>query len=76
MLLHLYPGWLGRSVGLEAVTCQESNHDSLMFVDMRIIAQFIKKKSNKMQQCINILLFHIYVKLKAFWATHRPSSGA
>jgi len=29
-----------------------------------------------MQQCINILLFHIYVKLNMFWATHHPSSGA
>jgi hypothetical protein len=29
-----------------------------------------------MQQCINILLFHIYMKLKMFRATHHPSSGA
>jgi len=29
-----------------------------------------------MQQCINILLFHIYMKLNMFRATHRPSSGA
>jgi len=35
----------------------------------------IKKKSNKMQQCIKIL-FHIYMKLNMFWATHRPSSRA
>jgi len=35
-----------------------------------------KKKFNKMQQCIKILLFHIYMKLNMFWATHRPSSGA
>jgi hypothetical protein len=35
-----------------------------------------KEKSNKMQQCLKILLFHIYMKLKMFWATHRPSSGA
>ena len=28
-----------------------------------------KEKSNKMQQCINILLFHIYMKLNMFWAT-------
>jgi len=33
-----------------------------------------KEKSNKMQQCINILLFHIYLKLNMFQATHRPSS--
>jgi hypothetical protein len=35
-----------------------------------------KEKSNKMQQCIKILLFHIYIKLNTFRATHRPSSGA
>jgi len=34
-----------------------------------------KEKPNKMQQCIKIL-FHIYVKLNMFRATHRPSSGA
>jgi hypothetical protein len=33
------------------------------------------RKSNKMQECIKIL-FHIYMKLNMFWATHRPSSGA
>jgi hypothetical protein len=35
-----------------------------------------KAKSNKMQQYINILLFHIYMKLSVFRATRRPSSGA
>jgi hypothetical protein len=35
-----------------------------------------KEKSNNMQQCIKTLLFHIYMKLKMFRATHRPSSGA
>jgi hypothetical protein len=35
-----------------------------------------KEKPNKMQQCIKILLFHIYTKLNMFRATHRPSSGA
>jgi len=35
-----------------------------------------KEKSNKMQQCIQILLFHIHMKLNMFRATHRPSSGA
>ena len=35
-----------------------------------------KEKSNKMQQCIKILLFHIYMKLNMFQTTHRPSSGA
>ena len=33
-------------------------------------------KFNKMQQCTKILLFHIYMKLNMFRATHRPSSGA
>jgi len=33
------------------------------------------KKSNKIQQCIQIL-FHIYMKLNMFRATHCPSSGA
>ena len=35
-----------------------------------------KEKSNKMQQCIKILLFPIYMKLNMFRATHRLSSGA
>ena len=35
-----------------------------------------KEKSNKIQQCIKILLFHIYMKLNMFRATHHPSSGA
>ena len=34
------------------------------------------EKSKKMLQCINILLFYIYMKLNMFRATHRPSSGA
>jgi hypothetical protein len=33
-----------------------------------------EEKSNKMQQCIRILLFHVYVKPNTFRATHRPSS--
>jgi hypothetical protein len=36
----------------------------------------LKEKSNKMQQRIKILLFHIYLKLNMFRATHRPLSGA
>jgi len=35
-----------------------------------------KEKSNKMQQRIKILLFHIYMKLNIFRATHCPSSTA
>jgi hypothetical protein len=34
------------------------------------------EKSKKMQQCIKILLIHIYMKLNMFRVTHRPSSGA
>ena len=48
---------------------------SLMFVDPCIVVQK-KKKSNKMQKCIKILLFHIHIKLNMFGATHHPSSGA
>jgi hypothetical protein len=29
-----------------------------------------------MQQCIKMLLLHIYMNLNMFRATHRPSSGA
>jgi len=29
-----------------------------------------------MQQCIKILLLHIYMRLNTFRATHRPTSGA
>jgi hypothetical protein len=35
-----------------------------------------EEKSNKMQQCIKILLFRIYMKLNMVRATYRPSSGA
>jgi hypothetical protein len=35
-----------------------------------------KEKSAKMQQCIEILLFHVYKKLNMFRATHGPSPGA
>jgi hypothetical protein len=47
----------------------------MIFVDLCIIIYFTQKKSNKMQQCIKIL-FHIYMKLNMFRATHHPSSGA
>jgi hypothetical protein len=36
---------------------------------------YSQRKSNKMQQCIKIL-FHMYMKLNMFRATHRPSSEA
>jgi hypothetical protein len=35
-----------------------------------------KEKSNKMQQCIKILLFPIYMKLSVFQVKHCPLSGA
>ena len=38
----------------------------------KIANHYHKEKSNKMQQCIKILLFHIYMKLNMFRATHRP----
>jgi len=34
------------------------------------------RRSNNMQQCINILLFYIYMTLNMFRAIHRLSSGA
>jgi len=34
------------------------------------------RKSSKMQQCIKIWLFLIYMKFNMFRTTHRPSSGA
>jgi hypothetical protein len=39
-------------------------------------SKIYKEKSNKMQQCIKILLYRIYMKLNIFRATQRPSSGA
>ena len=47
----------------------------IMFVDPCIIVYNSYRKSNKMPQCIKIL-FHIYMKINMFRATHRPSSGA
>jgi len=46
-----------------------------MFVDPRIIVQFIQKIQQNAIVCQN-LLFHIYMKLNMFRAAHRPSSGA
>jgi len=43
---------------------------------LTLIQAIHKEKSNKMQQCIKILLFPIDIKLNLFRATHRPSSGA
>ena len=33
-------------------------------------SQIYKEKSSKMQQCIRILLFCIYMKLNMFWGGH------
>jgi hypothetical protein len=40
------------------------------------VKNICKEKSNQMQQCIRIFLFHTYMKLNVFRATHRLSSGA
>ena len=56
-----------------------TNHERILCFDVRGSMHHSiihKEKSNKMQQCIKILLFHIYVKLNMFLATNRPSSGA
>ena len=42
----------------------------------KFIHSIQEEKSNKMQQCIKILLFHIYIKPNMFRKTHRPLSGA
>jgi hypothetical protein len=53
---------------------------NIFFVNCDVITvgteELFYKKSNKMQQCIKILFFHIYMKLNMFRATHRPSSGS
>jgi len=53
------------------------NYDEIIKTDLPNTQYMIhKEKSSKMQQCIKLLLFHIYTKLNMFRATHRPSSGA
>jgi hypothetical protein len=42
-------------------------------IEQLVIMWDSQRKSNKMQQCIEIL-FHIHMKLNMFRATHRPSS--
>jgi hypothetical protein len=51
----------------------ETNYRGSTIVDP-CISTIHKEKSNKMQQCIKILLFHMYTKLNMFRATHRSSS--
>jgi len=46
------------------------------FTVMKQCPHIHKEKFHKMQQCIKILLFHIYLKHNMFRATDRPSSGA
>jgi hypothetical protein len=50
-------------------------HSSRQHEQNKILDTNSQRKSNKMQQCIKIL-FHIYMKLNLFRATHRPTSGA
>jgi hypothetical protein len=45
----------------------------LMFVDACITVQFIKKNPTRFNNVSKVLLFHSYIKLKIFRATHRPS---
>jgi len=47
----------------------------LMFVDPCIIVPLIQKNPKKDATVYQNLLFHIYMKLNMFRATHRPSSG-
>jgi hypothetical protein len=58
---------------LQAITVTIQQQDVRGSMHYNIIH---KEKSNEMQQCIKILLFHIYMKLNMFRATHRPSPGA
>ena len=48
----------------------------LTFVDPCIIVQVVKKNPTRCNSVSKFLLFHIYMKLNMFRATHRPSSGA
>jgi hypothetical protein len=48
----------------------------LTFVDPCIIIQFVKRNPTRCNNVSKLLLFHIYMKLNMFRATHRPSSGA
>jgi hypothetical protein len=46
-----------------------------MFVDTCIIVQLTQQKIQQDATDYQNLLFHIYIKLNMFRATHRPSSG-
>jgi hypothetical protein len=56
--------------------CLKNNSKTLCDYVPRQWVSIRKEKSNKMQQCIKILLFHIYMSSTCFGVTHRPSSGA
>jgi hypothetical protein len=43
---------------------------------LKVVITIHEEKFIKMQQCIKILLFPIYMKRNMFRAIHRPSSGA
>jgi len=61
---------------LIVLTVPKVTEDLLMFVDPCIIVQFIKKNPTRYNNVSKFLLYHIYMKLNMFRATHRPSSGA
>jgi hypothetical protein len=65
--------WLGKWSSLK---CVSMNAEHWLDVCGSMHHSTIRNKSNKMQQCINFLLYLIYMKLNMFWATHHPSSGA
>jgi len=47
-----------------------------MFVDPYIIVKLTQQKIQQDATMYQNLVFHIYMKLNMFRATHRPSSGA
>ena len=71
-LHHLCVGHVKFGVGLRQDSSNSSSSTCWGQVNNSNSSQ---RKSNKMQQYIK-MLFHIYVKLNMFRATHRPSSGA
>ena len=44
--------------------------------DSRTVLNYSYRKIQQDATLYKHLLFHIYMKLNMFWATHRPSSGA
>ena len=64
---------------LEAVIQKKNSTYNVNDIDVRGSVHhstIYKEKSNQMQQCIKLLLFHIYMKLSVFRATRHPLSGA